>query len=140
MLQNNKEEYYFLTEKLEEIDWALRGQCNDIDCNKYIYKGLIKKKYKPVLNHKFSCMNKLKKDKSAILRILLQKRFNKYRYIKCGVCKMNLDKLDNKSVIASFTKKVKIKDRDYYEWKGIWVHRKCHAKIKIPAGWQKFGK
>jgi len=87
MLQNNKEEYYFLTEKLEEIDWALKGQCNDIDCNKYIYKDLLKKKYKPVLNHKFSCMNKLKKEKSVILGLLSQKRFNEYRYIRCSVCK-----------------------------------------------------
>jgi len=53
---------------------------------------------------------------------------------------MNLDKLNNNSVIVSFTKKVKVKDRDYYEWRVIWVHRKCRAKVKLPAGWQKFSK
>lgn len=136
MPQNNKEEYYFLTEKLEEVDWALKGECNDIDCNKYLYKNLLKKKYKPVLNHEFSCLNKLRREKSAILGLLSQKKFKAYRYIKCNVCKINLDKLGGKGVIVSFTKKIKNKNRVYYEWKGAWVHMKCRAKIKIPSGWK----
>jgi len=138
MLQNNKEEYYFLTEKLEEVDWALKGQCNDIDCNKYMYKELLKKKYKPVLEHNFSCIKNLKRDKDAILRILSKKRYEKYRYEKCNVCGKILDKLSNKSVIVSFKKKSDFKGREAYEWNGVWVHRKCRRKVKIPIGWEKY--
>ena len=129
----NKEEYYFLTEKLEEINWALDGQCNDIDCDKYMYKDLLNKKYKPVLEHNFSCIKKLKSEKQAILRILSQNKYRKYRYIKCPICKDLIDQLSEKSTIRSFTRPLENK---MHEWKGIWVHKKCSKKVKTPKGWE----
>ena len=92
MVKRYFDEYFLLTEKLEEIDWALDGKCDDIDCDKYMYKDLLKKKYKPVLEHKFSCLEKLKQNKEAVLRILSQKKFKRFRYIKCHVCKKYIDK------------------------------------------------
>lgn len=136
MIQKTKEEYYFLTEKLEEINWALEGKCNDIDCNKYLYKNLLKKRYKPVLKHNYSCLDKLKREKLAILRLLSQKKFKKYRFQRCYVCEKYLDKLDDKNVIASFTKPSK-ENKKFHEWKGYWVHKKCKSKVKIPDGWKK---
>ena len=104
MSDNVKEEYYVLTEKLEEIGWALDGQCNDIDCDKYMYKDLLKKRYKPVLEHNFSCIKKLKNDKQTILRILSQNKYKKYRYIKCTVCKNHIDKLnENLNILKTIT-------------------------------------
>ena len=129
------EEYYLLTEKLDEIIWALEGKCNDIDCDKYLYKDLLKKRYKPVLKHPFSCMNKLKKEKEAVMRLLLLKKFKKYRYEKCNVCKRNLDKLSEKNKIVSFTRPL---SNGNYQWEGVWVHKACSSKVKVPDGWKKF--
>ncbi|PIO07767.1 hypothetical protein COU59_02835 [Candidatus Pacearchaeota archaeon CG10_big_fil_rev_8_21_14_0_10_34_12] len=137
MAQKDKEEYYFLTEKLEEIQWALEGECNDIDCDKYMYRDLLKKKYKPVLKHSYSCIDKLKKEKEIVLRLLFPKKFRKYRFEKCYVCKKPLDKLDDKSIILSFTRPSK-DNKNSHEWKGYWIHKKCKSKAKIPKGWIKF--
>ena len=93
MLNKIKDEYYLLTEKLEEIEWALDGKCDDIDCDKYMYKDLLKKKYGPVLEHNFSCMKKLESEKQTIMRLLSNKKYNSLRYIKCPVCKSKVDKL-----------------------------------------------
>ena len=41
-MNQNHEEYLLLTEKLETIEWALEGSCDDIDCDKYMYKDLLK--------------------------------------------------------------------------------------------------
>jgi|SRR3989344_982851 len=137
MTKNEKEEYYILTDKLEEIEWALEGKCNDIDCDKYMYKDLLKKRYKPVLEHNFSCTKKLKSEKEALLRILSQKKYKNYRFLKCKVCNKNLDKLNPKSKIVSFTKEITEKGKVYYQWSGIWVHKRCAKKVKIPKGWVK---
>ena len=138
MTKNEKEEYYFLTDKLEEIEWALEGKCNDIDCDKYMYKDLLKKRYKPVLKHGFSCIAKLKIEKSAIIRLLANKNYKKYRLVKCNVCKKLLDKLDNKNKIVSFTKPIKEGKKTYYQWNGVWAHNECASKVEIPKGWNKF--
>ena len=137
MQEKDRDEYYFLTDKLDEVSWAIKGECNDIDCDKYIYKDLLKKKYHPVLEHSFSCMKKLKREKEAILRILSQKKYKKYRFEKCNVCKRYLDKLSNKNKIVSFTKRIKENKKVCYRWDGVWAHRKCSLKVKIPAGWKK---
>ncbi|MBI2628689.1 hypothetical protein HYW74_01240 [Candidatus Pacearchaeota archaeon] len=137
MVKNYKDEYYFLTEKLDEIEWALEGKCNDIDCNKYMYKDLLKKRYKPVLEHNFSCVKKLKIDKLAIMGILSQQRYKPFRYTKCHVCGINLDKLNKNNKIVGFTRKIIEKKNNYYEWKGFWVHCNCEKKVKIPVGWNK---
>ena len=137
MAQKDKEEYYFLTEKLEEVQWALKGKCNDIDCNKYMYKDLLKKKYKPVLNHNYSCLESLEREKSAILSLLSLKKFRKYRFKKCQVCGKKLDKLDDRNKIVSFTKP-SITSKGYYEWKGYWTHKKCSSKVKTGEGWKRF--
>ena len=136
MSQKDKDEYYFLTEKLEETQWALEGECNDIDCNKYMYKALLKKKYKPVLDHNYSCSEKLKKEKLTILGLLSQNRFKKYRFEKCHVCKKALDKLSDKNIIISFTRHSR-ESKNFHEWKGYWVHKKCKLGAKIPEGWKK---
>ena len=137
MTRIEKEEYYFLIERLEEIEWALDGSCNDIDCDKYMYKDLLKKKYKPILEHSFSCMKKLKAEKEALLRILSNKKYKKYRFERCNVCKKYLDKLDNKSKIAGFTKLIKNNEKIYHQWNGVWIHKKCAKKVKIPKGWKR---
>lgn len=134
MANKNKEEYYFLTDRLDEITWALEGQCNDIDCDKYMYKDILKKKYKPVLEHNFSCVKKLKMEKEIIMRILSQNKYKRYRYIKCYVCHISLDKLNEKNKIVSFTRKM---DKGYSQWNGFWIHNKCNKKVKIPKGWEK---
>ena len=133
-----KEEYYFLTEKLERVNWALEGQCDDIDCDKYIYLDCLKASHKPILEHNFSCMSKLKVEKDVILRLLSQRKYGRYRFEKCIVCKRSLDKLSNKSVIVSFTKPIKHNGKTCYQWKGVWTHRKCSSKVKIPKGWKKY--
>jgi len=108
-----------LREKLDEINWALEGSCNDIDCNKYMYKDLIKKKFKPVLEHNYSCMSKLKGEKEAVMRLLSQSKFRELRYKKCKVCKKNLDKLSDKNNIVSFTKEIKHNQETSYQWEGV---------------------
>ncbi|MEK6850675.1 MAG: hypothetical protein AABX85_03820 [Nanoarchaeota archaeon] len=137
MAKKEREEYYLLTDKLDEIDWALDGKCNDIDCDKYLYKDLLKKRFRPVLEHNYSCMPKLKREKDAILRILSDKKYKKYRFIKCLVCKKHLDKLNNKNKVISFIKPIKNEGKIYYQWKGFWVHKSCVSKAKIPKGWNK---
>ena len=72
MQENDEDEYYFLIEKLEEVDWAIKGECDDIDCNKYVYKSLLKKGYRSVLEHNFSCVKKLKHEKYQLYRRLRQ--------------------------------------------------------------------
>ena len=57
-----KEEYFVLDERLDIVRQAISGSCDDIDCDGYLYKDLLKKKYKPVLEHNFSCMGKLKEE------------------------------------------------------------------------------
>ena len=71
---DDREEYSFLEKNLEEITWALEGSCNDIDCDKYAYRDLLKKRYTPVLKHGFSCLPSLKKEKEAVLRLLSLKK------------------------------------------------------------------
>src|SRR3989344_5889909 len=103
MTENKREEYYFLTEKLQEIDAALEGSCNDIDCDRYTYKYCLKKRYNPVLKHGFSCISPLKREKEAIMRIVSLSRYSKFRYGKCAVCGKKLDSLGREFSIVSFT-------------------------------------
>jgi len=136
MTRKDRDEYYFLTEKLDEISWAIKGGCNDIDCDKYLYKYLLKKKYRPVLEHNFSCMEHLKRDRAAVMRLLSQKKFRKYRYLACPVCKKLLDKLDDRNKIVNFTRPSPTHEK-YHEWKGVWAHGSCVSKVKTPEGWKK---
>ena len=137
MQEKIRDEYYFLTDKLDEIIWALNGECDDIDCDKYMYKDLLKKKYKPVLEHNFSCIEKLTRDKETVMNILSNKKYKRYRYEKCAICKKLLDKLNDKSKIVSFTKQSP-SNKEYHQWKGIWAHKNCSYKVKVPKGWKKF--
>src|SRR3989339_339415 len=138
MTQKDKEEYFLLTEKLDEINWAIDGKCNDIDCVKYMYKDLLKKRYKPVLEHNFSCMKKLKREREALLRILSQKKYKKYKFIKCRICKKEIDKLGKDSTIVSFTRPSVYNNKNCSEWKGVWAHISCASKVNTPIGWKKF--
>ena len=130
-----REEYYFLTGNLDEVTTALEGSCNDIDCDKYTYKYCLKKRYKPVLKHGFSCIPPLKREKEAVMRILSLPRYKKLRYGKCAVCGKKLDSLGNEYSIVSFTRPCG--DKDYVEYTGIHVHRKCKRKAAVPEGWEK---
>ncbi len=134
MAEKYFDEYQILTDKLEEINWALEGQCNDIDCDKYMYKDLLKKRYKPVLEHNFSCIAKLRRDKMAIMKILSEKKYKRHRYEKCAGCKKQLDKLNEKNKIVSFTRPLSDGNS---QWDGVWAHKNCSSKVKIPDGWKK---
>ena len=127
-------EYHVLTELLDSLNGAIRGSCNDIDCDQYMYKECLKKEYPPVLEHKFSCMKALKKDKAAVMRLLGLKKFRKYRHKKCAVCKKDIDKLSGKSKIVSYQKKL---DSGLFQWDGVWSHNSCSPRVKIPKGWKK---
>lgn len=131
------DEYYFLAEKLEEITWALEGSCNDIDCDKYMYKELLKKRYNPILKHSYSCIPKLKLEKEAVMRLVSLKKFNKFRYKKCAMCKRKLDYLGKNFTIVSFTRPIEFKGKKVYEYRGIYVHKQCNRKVIVPASWQK---
>ena len=130
-----RDEYYVLIEKLEEIQWALEGQCEDIDCDQFMYKDLLKKKYGSVLTHNFSCLPKLKRDKDALMRLLSLSKFKLFRYEACYVCKNPVDELNEKSVLVNFTRPTTPKG--YIELQGKWVHKQCKKKVQVPEGWQK---
>ena len=136
-MNKNYDEYYVLTDKLEEITWALGGSCNDIDCDKYMYKNLLKKKYKPVLKHSYSCIPVLKLEKEAVMRLLSLKKFKKFRFKKCAVCSLKLDSLGKNFTIVSFTRPIKRNGKKFYEYKGIHVHKKCKNKVTTPKGWKR---
>ncbi len=136
MNEKIRDEYYVLTENLDEIDWALDGNCNDIDCDHYMHKDLLKKKYKPVLKHGYSCVKGLRRDRAAVMRLLSMKKFRKYRFEKCAVCKKLLDKLDKHNKIVGFTKP--IMGSKYVRWEGVWTHKGCASKFKVPEGWKRF--
>ena len=133
-----RDEYYILLETLEEVNWALEGSCNDIDCDKYMYKDLLKKKYQPILEHNFSCVPKLKREKAALLRLLSMKKFKQFRYKRCDICKISLDSLGKSYTIVSFTRPSKLNGEKVYEYKGISVHKSCKKKVKVPSGWKSF--
>ncbi len=130
-------QYYILVDKLEEITWALEGHCNDIDCDHYMYKNLLKKKFRPVLEHSYSCMPSLKRDKEALFRLLSLRKFKKFRYKRCHVCNKNLDSLGDSYTIATFTKPVIVHGKKWYEHKGYPVHKRCKRRVAIPDGWNK---
>ena len=136
-MNKGREEYYFLTEKLEEITWALEGKCNDIDCDRHMYKELQKKKYKPILKHSYSCIPKLKREKEAIMRLLSLKKFGKFRHKICSVCNKKIDSLEEDFTIVSFTHPITFKGKKVYEYKGVYAHKKCKHKVNIPDGWER---
>ncbi len=134
-MDKHKEEYFVLSERIEIVRWAISGSCDDIDCDRYLYKDLLRKKYGPVLEHNFSCIDKLKRDEKALLRILGDKRYKKFRYEICQVCKKLADKLDEKNEVVCFTKE--LMDGKYLEIKTFFIHKKCYEKVKSPKGWNK---
>ena len=136
-MSKSRDEYYVLKEKLDEITWALEGSCNDIDCDKYMYKRLLKKKYRPVLRHSYSCIHKLKMEKEAVMRLLSLKKFRSFRYRKCAVCGRKADSLGKDHAIVCFTKPVGHNGKKMYECKLVQAHKKCRQKVKIPKGWKK---
>ena len=136
-MNKSSEEYYILIEKQEEITWALGGSYNDIDCDKYMYKEMLKKKYKPLLKHSYSCIPVLKREKEAVMRLLSLKKFNKFRYKKCHVCGRKVDSLGKDFNIVSFTRPIERNSKKFYEYKGIQLHKRCKNKVTIPKGWKK---
>ncbi len=136
--EQERNEYYLLTEKLDELIWALEGKCNDIDCDKYLYLNLLQKKYRPVLKHSFSCISHLKRDKEAVLRLLSIPKFKKYRLKNCIVCKEKVDTLSKDYAIVSFTRPSYLKGKKVFDYQSVQVHSGCKRKVKIPKGWNKF--
>ncbi len=134
-IKEEREEYYLLRDILDEINLGLEGKCNDIDCDKYIYKGLLKKKYKPVLEHNFSCLDSLKKQRNATLRLLSMRKFLKFRYEKCSICQKQLDTLSKDATIVGFTKPTE--NGKFYHYESIRTHQRCSRLVKIPRGWKK---
>ena len=136
-MNKDREDYYVVTDKLEEVTWALEGKCNDIDCDKYMHKELLKKIYKPILKHSYSCIPKLKREKEAIMRLLSLKKFIKFRCKKCSVCNKKIDSLGKDFIIISFTRPVIFKGKTVHEYNGVYAHKKCKYKVNIPDGWKK---
>lgn len=136
MEDKTKEEYYLLVDLLDRITWSLDGSCDDIDCDQYTYKNLLQKRIKPVLEHNFSCVKKLRTEKEAILRILSQKKYVQYRSKKCNVCKKSVDSLSKDSFLVSYTRPYPLKNNSH-EWNAVWVHKRCRTKLQIPKGWKK---
>jgi|SRR3989344_4021640 len=134
-VKEEREEYYLLRDFLDEINFALKDQCNDIDCDHYVYKELLKKKYRPVMEHRFSCIDSLNRQQDALLRLLSLKRFRKFRYEKCRVCQKKLDTLSDDATIVAFTKPTE--NRKFYRYESVRAHRKCSQLVKIPKGWKK---
>ena len=135
-MSESKEEYFALSERLDIVRQAINGSCDDIDCDKYTYLDILKIKYKPVLEHNFSCIDKLKNEEKALLRILGSKKYKKFRYEYCEVCKEPADKLDKKTEFFCFTKK--LIEGKCSQVNGFSVHKKCYKKAKVPEGWNKF--
>ena len=131
-----KEEYYELIDKLEKVQWEIDGECSDIDCDKYIYRDCLKKSFKPTLEHNFSCMAHVKHKKKIYEKLLGMKKYRKYRYKKCWVCKKMLDTLGDKAALVSFTKLTIAKKIKGYQLKIEHIHKKCVKKVKVPKGWK----
>jgi hypothetical protein len=127
-----RDEYYLLSERLYDVKAALRGDCDDIDCDHYIYKELLKKKYGPVLKHSFSCKESLEREKAALLRLLSLDRFRKVRHKPCAACGKLVDTLNER--LVGFRKPLA---GGYVEVKHVWAHRACARSVKAPKGWSK---
>lgn len=136
-MEKDREEYSVLEKHFEEVTWALEGSCDDVDCDKYAYKDLLKKRYKPVLEHSFSCLPNLKREKEAFLHLLSLKKFRKFRYKTCSICKKKTDSLGGSYTIVSFLRPSEFNGKKAYEYKGIVVHRSCKKKVKTPLGWER---
>lgn len=135
-----QDQYNLLTKLLERTRWQLEGQCEDIDCDKYIYKNYLKKKIHHSLEHSFSCIPGLKRDFAAIRKLLEEKKFKKLRYKKCIVCKKAMDTLDEKNTHTSF---IAIHLSGKGKWKGYeakiyQTHKPCKKKLETPDGFKKF--
>lgn len=132
-------QYYLLIELLDSIKWQFDGQCEDIDCDKYLYRNCLKKKYKPALEHNFSCMPKLKRNHQAVMDLLSDKKFRKLRYKKCQVCKLKLDTLDDRNPISTFKSQRLTTGRfKGYQIKTYRTHKHCQKKLKPPEGFEPF--
>jgi len=129
------DEYFLLKQKLEELEDAEQGYCTDVDCDKYTYKDVLRKGYRFTLEYNFSCIKKVKRYKSAVMRLLSLKKFRKFRFEKCPVCKKQCDTLSEKSTIVSFTRPSNY-PAGSVEWTGIWAHNVCKKKVKTPEGWK----
>src|SRR3989344_5894391 len=127
MKKDIAEEYSYLTYRLDVVTWALKGECDDIDCNKYIHRDELRKDCKPVLEHNYSCMDHLKRERNALLRILSQKRYRKERYEQCVVCKKDVDQLDDRSVLTAFSRHSR-RNPKYSEIKFVRSHKACSRK------------
>lgn len=129
------EEYLYLTRRLDIVNQGLEGYCDDVDCDKYVYKDVLKKDFKPTLDHSYSCIGTLVREKKALIRVLSLPRYKEDRYEKCPVCKVLMDKLDEKGVVLfMLTKPLKNGNSQIHI---IRCHEKCKLKFKIPKGWKK---
>ena len=131
-----REEYYLITDFLDKVNWALEGDCDDVDCDKYTFRCCLKKKFRPILEHGYSCIEHLKRKKTTLMRLLSQTKYKRFRFKKCSVCKKNLDTLGKDYTLTSFTKPLKERKR-YSQLELISSHKKCQRKVETPEGFSK---
>ena len=134
-----KSQYYLLVDFLDRTKWQLRGDCEDIDCDKYIYRTSLKKHH-PTLEHSYSCFPSLQRQLQSLMALLSDKKFKRFRFKRCEVCANPLDTLDDKNPFSSFIeiepkKKGKFKG---YEFKSFRTHPRCRKLLPTPQGFKAF--
>lgn len=140
MIETLKKQYWFLKSRRDDITWQIKGGCEDIDCDHFIEKRLLKKKYKPALTHSFSCVPKLKYERALLEDLLKHRIFKSLRYRPCDFCKKTLDDLDQKNPPVMFIaiKPTITKNRKGYATEIMKVHTYCRRKLKAPDGFKAF--
>ena len=133
IVANIKEEYYLLTDHLDEFNQALDGDCDDVDCDKYLFREYLKKRFKPLLEHGFSCIEGLKRQKAVLMRLVSLPKYKRFRFKKCPVCKNEMDKLGEDYMITCFTEPTE-KKKKYYKMEIRSSHTKCKSKLNAPKG------
>ena len=125
-----------LSDLRERVIWQIEGSCEDANCDKYIYLDLFKKKYKPILEHSYSCMPSLKRELATFNSVLSLSRYKKYRFQPCDICKKPYDDLgyDAAPIIGFIAKEAK---NNFYEWRSVHTHAKCRRFVKTPEGFKK---
>ena len=117
--------YLILNENLENCEDIINNECDDIDCSKFKYAKELRNPYN-IISHA-SCVKKAKSEKEIILEFLKEKRFNRFRYKKCCVCKKKLDTLSKEYHIEMITKKLAKSSQAYF----FIMHAKCKKKWNV---------
>ena len=83
--EQKKEILWYLIDAYDKAHYAC-GECYDIDCNKSIVYGYLKKKHQiDVIDHK-RCIKQQKAHADKILKLIMLPMFKKARQRKCDKC------------------------------------------------------